>query len=160
MLYFISVLSFILCQRKTSQKIWIIDIFREKLVTWLTFGLFGLFGSLCRHFWSNWVMNRYIKNNQRLGYCVKIVLNTLTTSLFIRVHFVTWVHIFATSTVRCRTRLVRKRRKKSKFNAIPHREHEPLTSKSKDWQARNQDNTYRVERHDYPRTGFFSELAL
>jgi hypothetical protein len=69
-------------------------------------------------------MNWY-KEDQRcyiLRYSVKIVLSTLRTSLFFlsRVHFVTWGHIFATSIVRCRTRLVMKRRKKTeKSCAIP-----------------------------------------
>jgi hypothetical protein len=49
MLYITWVLSYILSQRKTSKRI---RIYFEKNMT--TFGLFDLFSSLCRHFWSNW----------------------------------------------------------------------------------------------------------
>ena len=47
----------------------------------------------------------------------------LQLHFFSRVLLVTWGHIFATRTVRCRTRLVRKLRKNPENScAIPHRE--------------------------------------
>jgi hypothetical protein len=56
-----------------------------------------------QHVWPNWKIcdEKYIYTCMKKqidyiwGYSVKIVQNTLTTSFFSRVHFMTWGHIFA-----------------------------------------------------------------
>ena len=69
----------------------------------------GIFKQLEDVWWIDIENQRYYM----LGYFMKIVLNTLTTSFFLP-----WDHIFGIRTHRCRTRLVKKNKKS---RVIPQR---------------------------------------
>ena len=83
MLYVMSVLCYVLCQ-KNSQSIWTIHIFPRQTWQHLSFSDFfrvcvDIYELVGRH-----VMNRYKQQRYYiLGYSVKIVQNTLTTSFFL-----------------------------------------------------------------------------